>query len=312
MYPFAVLPVRQHASNLALISSRPTLGAEVTDAEQAFACSAGNIDPQHLGSRLPGQPGQPAQPADADRAAIQDALDWPLPEEGTHIVTSRGDADSFGVAGVMRLRARGVRLTGEILTRVEHIAAGDRQRTNPWPGPRPIQLAALEGPDTPVATVCANWRIPEDERLALVEQFLLTGRIDGQEELLATHRREAQAALEGLELRMAHPLVAVTTGNYLLGPARAYLEAPAGVSTNERHRIGGGPEHRKHSVFRYNDRTLPGMDWAGLLAALHEADPASTQGNRWGGSSSFIGSPQGVASGLTTTQVVEIFIAFLP
>lgn len=142
--------------------------------------------------------------------------------------------------------------------------------------------------------------------------------------------------------------VAIVTGTHRLAMSIGYRYAPVVVATNPAFRWQGGPEHLKHTVARWNTSTCPGMDWTGMTAALNEADPAArltpAQADayhreltawvadiirhtdtrdedmpvppappipRWAGSTSIIGSPQGIGSLLSTDGVTDIVDAHM-
>jgi len=90
----------------------------------------------------------------------------------------------------------------------------------------------------------------------------------------------------------------VVSGDHRLAMRLGYTAAPVVVATNPVFRFGGGDPHRKHTIARWNSQ-VP-MDWDGLLTDLVAREPG------WGGSTSIIGSPQGVASGLTTDDVADL------
>ncbi|MEK7108909.1 MAG: hypothetical protein AAB919_00540 [Patescibacteria group bacterium] len=70
-----------------------TLGVEVVMEPLARECKLGNIDPQHRGA--------------GGSSAIERAMIFPLPPEGSTIVTQRVDKDSIGAMAVLELRAEG-------------------------------------------------------------------------------------------------------------------------------------------------------------------------------------------------------------
>ena len=70
-----------------------TLGIEVTSESLAARCGLGNNDPQHqIGGKS---------------SAIEEALTWPLPRDGSKLVTIRPDKDSIGAMAIFALRAQG-------------------------------------------------------------------------------------------------------------------------------------------------------------------------------------------------------------
>ncbi len=122
------------ATNDQIFAQGPVLGIEVTVPVLAQRCELGNIDPQHTGG-------------DTSTAAIEVALEWPLPPEGAMLATVRADLDSVGAMAVLAMRAEGqitMFLEDEILgdeelsLRIAAVAAADKSKTEEWQGPRPL------------------------------------------------------------------------------------------------------------------------------------------------------------------------------
>jgi hypothetical protein len=92
-YTYATLDPRPQfrAAMLELIAGQATLGVVVTIPELAAACSLGNIDPQHSGA--------------GTLAAIDEAISYELPPDGTQLVTMRADLDSIGAMAMLEFRA---------------------------------------------------------------------------------------------------------------------------------------------------------------------------------------------------------------
>lgn len=80
------------------------LGIEVTDAALAARCTLGNIDPQHGHSRSPAWDANDAK-GQADKAACEVALGFPLPPASSTVVFQRVDLDAVCAAAVLELRA---------------------------------------------------------------------------------------------------------------------------------------------------------------------------------------------------------------
>ncbi|GGS84198.1 hypothetical protein GCM10010156_48470 [Planobispora rosea] len=297
MYSFAVLDPRPHAqhANTATLAG-PVLGVEVTVPALAQACSLGNIDPQHLG-------------ADAATAAIEAALAWPLPPAGATLATVRADADALGAMAVLLLRANGSPLLAGAIERIQIIAEADKEAAGPWPGPRPAPTPEdLLGPATPVMHLAADHTRPLKERVELIAEWIGHGKDAAAEAILAGYQEralaEAREALESLTVQ-AGP-VAVVTGSHRLAMGLGYRYAPVVVACNPAFRFAGGEPHRKHTVARWNSVTIVELEWAAMVEELNAADPAATDTARWGGSTSIVGSPMGIASGLSAEQVAAI------
>ncbi|HEY9441015.1 MAG TPA: hypothetical protein VIS29_20700, partial [Streptomyces sp.] len=148
-YTYATLDPRPttaaQQANDAVFAAGPVYGLEVTIQTLADRCVA-NLDPQHLGG-------------DASTAAIEAAVDWPLPPAGATLATVRADADSVGAMAVLLLRSAGYLLWQGALDRIRVIADADKEASGSWPGVRPVPAAeALVTPATPVMSLAADHR----------------------------------------------------------------------------------------------------------------------------------------------------------
>jgi len=167
-----------------------TLGIEVTTPSVAAMCDRGNIDPQHGQMRAPFPGALATSPVRDAVAAIDAALDWPLPEGGIeNLATERPDLDSIGAMAVLALRLDRVELSSESIKRVARIAAADNFGGGKW---APMPLPTPEAPwpigaacvsDTPslahVASICSPMgdqpRYPIAFRVACVATWILEG-----------------------------------------------------------------------------------------------------------------------------------------
>ena len=259
-----------------------TLGAEVTVPALAAALTEGNIDPQHTGG-------------DASTAAIEVAVTWPLPPEGTTIVTVRPDADAFGVMAVLSLREEGVVVERGILDRVDLIAVTDKGHGEWSPVSGDVTASAFDGLKVEVM----NFRRGVEERVALVRDWLLTGDFAGSEDALVRveqERRETVGLLDEVELASSDRVAVITTASRF-GVSAAYACAGVVVAVNPVFRFAGGEPHRKVTVCQ----TRPGLvDLKAVFTALSETEPG------WGGSPTIGGSPQGVSSVIATEDIVKV------
>ena len=105
----------------AVLLGPETLGIEVTVPALAAGCGLGDIDPQH-------------GPGGGAIAAIEAALDWPLPPSHACLVTIRRDADAFGAMAVLGLRAAGHPIDPAMGYRIALIARADCFDNGHWPG----------------------------------------------------------------------------------------------------------------------------------------------------------------------------------
>lgn len=301
MYTYALLDPRRspeaHAHNDEILGDGATvLGIEVTVPELAARCGLGNIDPQHLGG-------------DAATAAIDAAWTHPLPPNGTTLVTVRADADALGAMAILEYRAGSPGGGGwndeyDVGARAAQISAVDRESMRPWPGVRelPGPQELMGGPAASVAAVAMDPRRSIAERVGLVTDWLVTGQFAGSEDLQRELHTEGRAVIRQTDVDVDSGVAVVTTGRQ--GVRLGYYRAGVVVATNPTFRFAGGEPHRKHTVARWNSTVL--MDWDGLLSALREREPG------WGGSSSIIGSPQGVPSVLDTKELAALVVAYTP
>jgi hypothetical protein len=304
------------AANDQVFSAGSVYGIEVTVPALAARCVA-NLDPQHLGG-------------DASTAAIEAALTWELPPVGVTLATVRPDADSIGAAAILEMRAeqslgyQDLICDGTYLARDQHgkgvntqpvnlfaggklIADADKEASGPWPGVRPTGTPQnLLRETTALEAMCMDHRLTMGERVTLMRDWLVTGGFAGQDDYRKTALEDARQALAGLDARVVDG-IAVVTGSHRLAMSIGYRLAPVVVATNPAFRFGGGTPHVKHTIARWNTATMPRANWGAMIAALNAADSHPA----WGGSTSIVGSPQGVGSSLTTEQVVAVAAAHL-
>lgn len=271
-----------------------TLGVEVTEAELASRCGLGNIDPQHGfgGGR--------------GRAAIEAALEWPLPPSGAALVTIRPDADALGAMAVLEVRAEGP-LEPALLRRVDLVASCDAFNKGGWKdwvarqGPIPARVTAREVSVQPlayrvVAALAADQGRTISERVALMGDWLRTGRRDPKS--YAPVREAARSTVEALEngeftiFPVCEGRVARLRGSAPYGLQMAYRIAPVVVAEANFGAV------RKVTIAQFE------RGWIDLRAV---ASGLSDQEPGWGGSDTIIGSPQGVGTALPL-QVIEAVV----
>lgn len=255
------------------------LGIEVTIPAIAALCSLGNIDPQHSDS------------GNANVAAIDAAMDWPLPPAGSTLATIRADLDSIGAMAVLLLRAADQAFS---LRKVNAISAYDRFAVEPWQAQQPEpdwEIRALNA-------LIGDFRTPLDERVALMADWLCDAVSLADE---AAAARDAYASAAAACTITVHGMVALVTS---VIPSRtpidlAYKRTPIVIFHNPEARVNNGPAHRKYSVCVW-----PGtpINLAALLAALRTYEPG------WAGNvaSGIIGSTQGMHSPLNEDDVLAI------
>lgn len=308
MLSFALLDPRPAAAddNAALLrGSAQAYLYEVTAPHLVTMCedmvaACEHFDPQHTGG-------------DPHTAAIEAAATGPYPAFCiTRCLGMRPDLDTIGAMAVTQQRTQmgeyGIfRLPPDHMARVKQIAEMDKEAARPWPGPRPLSRPEdLLGPLSALSALAMDHRLPLEERIYQVAHWIQSGRTAAPlDEYQAAVEAEARAALENLRVEMVDG-VAVVTGTHRFAFHVGYRFAPIVVAINPEFRWQGGEPHLKYTVARWNSGTLAEMDWPGMVGALNVADPAVTPKARWDGSTSIVGSPQGVGSQVARGQVVEV------
>ena len=273
-----------------------TLGIEITDARLAACCGLGNIDPQHGFARGHDIPG---------RAAIEVALAWPLPPFGATLATIRPDADSIGAMALLSLRADRVALTPELCARVDLISRSDCFDFGDWaswaaahPPPcpdEPLLALALHPPE--IRALAASIGLNGDDlgaSVAMMRDWLLTGALppEGEAEVLASDQRSANEWVAGL-LRVTPLLggkIAHVASDVRGAVALGYRTAPIVIA--EGHIAG----KRKITIAQFERGHI---DLAELAMRINVEEPG------WGGSATILGSPQGRATAVDITKIVQ-------
>lgn len=266
-----------------------SLGIEVTEPELAGHCGLGNIDPQHLGR-------------DPATAAIDLALNWPVPPPGARFVTIRKDADACGAMAVLTLRCAGRAIEAAWRKRIALVSAADRFAMGAWPGRRALPAAAEEIEELGTGLQYVN---------AMRAGALVLGPLDvtvghfirwiggGQtpEVWLARASDAAKVLLIALHsgkvvVREAIPgTVAIVEGFAPGAVQMGYRLAPIVVAE----RFDGA--QRRVAIAQYE----PGRADLGAVARELSAFEAG-----WGGSPTIIGSPQGVSCATPVERCIEV------
>ena len=288
-------PLRHpRARENALVLGANTLGIEVTEPELARHCGLGNIDPQH---NLDGA---------TDRAAIDDALNWPLPLAAATLATLRPDSDSLGAMAVLVLRARQSTIDDAVLKRIGVVSRWDRfdhgnwndwRITNP-PLPGIARIDDLGGPPLSLKAVRAialDYNMPLAERVALIASWLETGNppyvglvqaTAFEQQLIENwNSGQTQIALDS-DLRLA-----VVRASGPAGLQTGYRVAPVVAAEAQL------PSGRKLTLAQFE------LGWIDMTALLNDLSAIELG---WGGSATIIGSPQGIATSIRLEQLVEI------
>lgn len=294
------------------VFANPVYGIEITVPALAKRCIF-NLDPQHSGG-------------DVNRAAIEVALTSELPAEGSTLATVRADLDSVGAMAVLAMRAGFSPPTGEegrvarnigalcdsqsARARAELVAAADKFARGGYPGPKPLptqdnpwpeEVASAESsrPLAAMQAAVADFKVPLADRVATMEQWLLTGEEPAQYRTqVEKERLDLVTALEAGAIKYetrSDGRIAVVETTHRAATMVGYSLAPVVVALNPAFRLGGGEAHRKFTICAFAARFA---DIKSALAKLATLEPG------WGGSPTIGGSPQGVSSTLTIDQVV--------
>jgi hypothetical protein len=281
--------------NRALVAGN-TLGIEVTAASLIMVCSNGNIDPQHGPSR-------------ERRAAIEAAVDWPLPKVGTSLVTIRPDLDALGAMAVLTWRALGRPPDETTLNRVSIIAQADKFDHGQWPGPRlPTELSqANPGPGAnpnevaALGCACRDRALGTEDRVRRVMTWLASGEVPAtySDALAAENRRILSSLAQGTSSmtvpRWGKAAIVVSP---ILGALRiGYCLAPVVIAVNEDYRHDNGPTCRKMTIAQFTEGYV---DFAALRCNLNWMEPG------WGGSMTILGSRQGRSCGLSLEDAFAV------
>jgi hypothetical protein len=266
-----------------------TLGVEVIEPALAARCRLGNVDPQHSS-------------ADDSHTAIEAALDWPPPPHGSKLVTLRRDADACGAMAILTMRAEGRAMSADGCRRVGLVADADAFRCGAWPGPRPLPRSAAEidevgfGPEGLGAMIVGVAQAPIAEGIAAMTDWLATGA--GPDDW----RLNAEWLAKGLYCAFAGGVIrveeivpktlCVVESSLPVGLRLGYRRAPTVIAVSS-----GGGKPRRVAIAQY----APGyVDLAAVAARLNVREPG------WGGSTTIIGSPQGVACQTPLSDCVAI------
>lgn len=271
---------------------RRLLGIEVTDARLARACGLGNIDPQH------------GFGGGSGRAAIEAAIDWPLPPPEASLITLRADADALGAMAILRLRAEGVDLSSVIRARIAFIACHDAFENGDWTewlaqrGPLPQPATASDVTTAPLAyralTALAQDRsMVVDQRVESIRHWLKTGALpQAAVDAAWTYAATLAAAWNRESVHIeayGQGRIALVRGDVPGGLQLAYRVAPVVFAETRSHGA------RKVTIAQFS----PGWaDFGALQRRLSELEPG------WGGSATILGSPLAEGTRLATGEIL--------
>lgn len=214
-------------------------------------------------------------------------------------------------------------------SRIVQVAESDRASRGGWPGVRPLPTRDHPWPEDPdetgttrklsaIGAAIADFKVSVQQRVEWMLDWILDGKEPaGYRELTENERWQIIAALEKGEIRIrmaAGYRIAVVQSGHRAATMLGYMCAPVVMASNPKFRHQGGEPHLKHTVCQFtpgyadlralSDRLNElefGPDWREKVA---QATAKGRAMPTWGGSPTIIGSPTGVASTLSTNQVV--------
>ncbi|MDO8728281.1 MAG: hypothetical protein Q7K26_00150 [bacterium] len=276
-----------------------TLGIEVTIPALAKECGLGNIDPQHTEGK-------------SDKAAIEVAIDYePLPPQGTTMVTIRADLDALGSMALLDLKVRGINIDENMKERISRIAESDKFARGEWPGPRPLpsldklfddSMANTESDSrlAPIAAAIADFKVPVQERVELMKEWLLMGKEpQSYREKWIKEREEIAKAIaeKRITIDTEDNKISKVISSHRAATSLGYYLSPIVVALNPEFRFQESEPHRKFTISQFK---------TGYLDLKVVADVLNKSETGWGGSQTIIGSPQGTGSKLEIETIMEI------
>lgn len=292
------IPEAQEANEKLFQNPHGVLGIELTIPAYAERCTLGNIDPQHSGEN-------------PNLAAVEVAVNHPIPPTHATFATVRADLDALGSMAILKYRANGGEITPDMQNRIQIIAESDKFNRGGWPGkstfpssenPWPTSGGATESkPLAAIASHVMDFKVPVETRVKSVEDFLLTGAEPTEYRTrVENERADMIAALESGAIKVemvANDKVAFVESTHRAGTSIGYTQAPVVVALNPMFKQGPGEPYKKYTIAQYENGHIDLIAVKNELAALETG---------WGGSPTIIGSPQGVSSNLTAEQVIEV------
>jgi hypothetical protein len=291
------------ATNETVFASGDVSGVEVTIPALASQCKT-NIDPQHTDGN-------------ADLAAIEEALTCDLTQAGTNLATVRADVDSIGAIAVINLRLRGQDLS-EAQSRIQAIADADKFARGEWPGQQPLpsrenpwpaqNAAANDSRElAAISAAISDFKAPMDQRVALMEEWLLTGKEPSDYfSKVEADRMDMITALDDGRINATTTpdgKIAIVESTHQAATLVGYSLAPVVVAFNPEFSVRGGEPHAKFTVCQYQSGFV---DMNAVTTELNALDTATTEKSTWGGQPNIKGSPQGIASSLDIPTVVGV------
>ena len=253
-----------------------------------------NVDPQHTHKM--------------DISAImwiyENIQDEDLPDDGSLLVTVRPDLDSIGSMALLEILRDYTLVNEDIYKRLKLIDESDRFAHGEWKK-KPLPTKVEIGPLDAIGMASMDFKLPLEKRVELLKDFLLNGNIPQEyTNRVLVEKEQISAALSSGEIKI------IDLGGYSYvesthrsGTTIGYCFNPVVIAMNPEFTTGRGEKpHRKYSICQYQEGHI---DLEKLLGVLQNIEPG------WGGSSTFIGSPQAMPSKLEPDDIKGLVYAVI-
>lgn len=273
------------------------IGLEMTVPPLAELCDK-NIDPQHTEGRAD----QSCTKEVAEKAP--EILDWVKRKDIDKVifVTNRVDVDAIG-AYVLADRY----LNGKKVSLNENIVAINTHDTHlgaKWDGPKPIEQAF--DPESKIGALVSSVKpfMVTPKNIEDVRNFIDTGNVD--EAIMDSYKKSQQGIIDmvksgNIKTEVVGGIAYVET-TLPCATNVGYSFAPVVVATNLAMRNPDGTTYRKVSICQHE------AGYADLGAVKNEL---SAREEGWGGSPTFIGSPQGQDCTVELSDIKKLIYANL-
>ena len=287
-------PQQLLAMEALLKQNAPIYGVEFTLPKLVHLLQA-NIDGQHT-------------EGGTGKAAIEIATTMPLPPENATFAVVRADPDALGAIAILALRRKG-ELAPAVLERAKYVATQDSFQFGPWPGPRdPETLNQSERVlFSALTAICMDFKTSIESRLERLVQWLEAGRCEGLDEAIAKVKKDNDSSSHDAQIVVQEGSLVALRAHTFGATAIAYCYAPVAVIQNDAFSFPSVEgKHLKYTVCQYEADA-----YVNLPAVVEDLNAIETSGGNWGGSPAIIGSPQGVSSSLSMTEVLAAVKAHL-
>lgn len=274
------------------------IGLEMTVPDLAKICDK-NIDPQHTDKR-------------ADQSCVKEVVEkapellgWYKGKDSDKIAfaTNRVDLDSIAAYVMADKYLKGEEVKNN--SYIEAINAHDAFQGAKWDGPKPIEQAF--NPENKTGALASSIKVfmVTPKNIEDVKGFIETGQVD--EGIMNNYRTVQQGIIDRvhsgeIKTEVVGGIAYVET-TLPCATSIGYAQAPVVVAVNPAMKLGPqGEPFRKVSICQHE----PGYaDLNAIKETLNAQEPG------WGGSPTFIGSPQGVSSNIPFQDIKKLIYANL-